>query len=145
MADISANIKKQRVLRGMSQAQLAERAGVARQTISSWERGASFPDIHMVERLAEVLGVGVDELLFPQPAEKKRRKTAKPISGTFVLISMFFYGLLLAAVWLISREPAALLFWGLILLAGFIALCTCLLSACFAESTEEENAEQKEE
>ena len=41
MADISNNIKKLRVLHGLSQEKLAEKIGVTRQTISKWERGVS--------------------------------------------------------------------------------------------------------
>ena len=41
MADIARNIKQLRMQREMSQAQLAEKVGVTRQTISGWERGDS--------------------------------------------------------------------------------------------------------
>ena len=41
MSDIAKNIKKLRMDRGLSQAQLAEKLNVTRQTISSWERGVS--------------------------------------------------------------------------------------------------------
>ena len=63
MADFSANLKRLRQAGGLSQAQLAEQMNVTRQTISSWERGNSYPDIGSLTRLAEVLGVGVEELL----------------------------------------------------------------------------------
>jgi transcriptional regulator with XRE-family HTH domain len=132
MADISANIRKLRVQRGMNQAALAEKLGVTRQTVSSWERGASFPDIQTVGRLSETFGVRVDELLYPQPAERKRRALAEPISGKFVPLSMLVYGLLLLLVWRIRGNAASLVFWGLLLLFGFIALCTCLLSEALA-------------
>ncbi len=56
-------IKKLRVARGLTQAQLAERVGTARSTVAKWETGASMPRIAVLCRLAEVLGCSVDELL----------------------------------------------------------------------------------
>lgn len=63
MADFSKNLKQLRQAGGMSQAQLAEQMHVTRQTISSWERGNSYPDIGSLTQLAEVLGVEVQQLL----------------------------------------------------------------------------------
>ena len=41
MADISNNIKNHRLLRHLSQSQLADKIGVTRKTVSSWETGDS--------------------------------------------------------------------------------------------------------
>ena len=58
---------------GMTQKQLADRLHVTDRAVSKWERGLSYPDVTLMEPLAAVLGVGVDELLTCQ-----RKKTAIP-------------------------------------------------------------------
>lgn len=47
----------------ISQEQLAEKVGVARQTISKWELGETSPDIKQAQLLAQSFNVGLDELL----------------------------------------------------------------------------------
>ena len=47
----------------MSQEQLAEKIGVARQTISKWELGETAPDIKQAYELSKIFNVTLDELL----------------------------------------------------------------------------------
>lgn len=47
----------------LTQAELAKAIGNVQRNISNWENGASEPDIATILRLADVLGVTVDELL----------------------------------------------------------------------------------
>lgn len=56
-------LKRERVIRDMSQSELARRAGVARQVISNLERGASHGYPETWQKIAAVLGVSVDALL----------------------------------------------------------------------------------
>lgn len=49
--------------RGLTQAQLADRLGVSDKAVSRWETGRGYPDITLLEPLAESLGVSVIELL----------------------------------------------------------------------------------
>ena len=48
---------------GMSQADLAERCGVAKKTLMRWERGDAMPDIDKIVLLAEIFSVSTDSLL----------------------------------------------------------------------------------
>ena len=48
---------------GMTQKQVADRLHVTDRAVSKWERGLSYPDVTLMEPLAVVLGVGVEELL----------------------------------------------------------------------------------
>ena len=48
---------------GMTQLELAEQMGVTDKAVSKWERDLSFPDVSSLPRLAELLGVSVDELM----------------------------------------------------------------------------------
>ena len=57
------NIKTIRMRKGYSQQTLADQLHVVRQTISKWEKGISVPDAQLLQDLADVLEVSVDELL----------------------------------------------------------------------------------
>lgn len=61
-------LKVARAERGLSQEQLAQLAGVTRQTISSIETGLYGPSALLAFRLAEKLGKRVDELFFLEGA-----------------------------------------------------------------------------
>ena len=52
---------------GMTQSQLAERIGVTDKAVSRWETGKGFPDISLLEPLAQALGTSVTELLAGEP------------------------------------------------------------------------------
>lgn len=58
-----ATIKKLREQQRITQLQLAERLCVSDKTISKWETGKGFPDISLLEPLAETLKVSIPELL----------------------------------------------------------------------------------
>ena len=61
--NIAENIARLRKKLGLTQDALAEKLYVSNKTVSKWERGAGFPEITQLPRLARVLGVSVDELL----------------------------------------------------------------------------------
>lgn len=48
---------------GMTQLQLAEKMGVTDKAVSKWERDLSKPDVSSLPKLAEILGVSVDQLM----------------------------------------------------------------------------------
>lgn len=48
---------------GISQEELAEKVYVSRQTVSNWETGKNYPDIHSVLRLSSVFNVSLDQLI----------------------------------------------------------------------------------
>ena len=56
-------IRTLRVEKGLSQQQLADLIYVTRKTVSNWESGNRMPDITMLSRLAECLGVETYELI----------------------------------------------------------------------------------
>lgn len=62
MKVLSERIRFHRLRRVLTQAQLAERLGVQYQTVSKWETATSLPDTAMLPRLADALGVSVDDL-----------------------------------------------------------------------------------
>ena len=76
---IAQNISSLRRIAGMTQEALAGRLGVSRQTVAKWESGESVPDLTNAGALAELFGVGLDDLVrhdedasgFPVPPRGK--------------------------------------------------------------------------
>lgn len=66
--------------KGMTQLELAEKMGVTDKAVSKWERDLSFPDVSSIPKLAEILGVSVDELMQNKAESKEepiKRKLMK--------------------------------------------------------------------
>ena len=61
--EFANKLKKLRTDKGISQQQLADMMVVSRSAVSMWELGARLPDINMILRLADCLGVESRELL----------------------------------------------------------------------------------
>lgn len=60
---LAENIRKFRTDADLTQAKLADLVGVTRATVTQWETGWSQPRIGAVEKLSEVLGVSMSELV----------------------------------------------------------------------------------
>ena len=52
--------------KNMTQNDLAEKMNVTDKAVSKWERNLSCPDVNSIPKLAEILGVSVEELLNAQ-------------------------------------------------------------------------------
>ncbi len=95
----------------MTQKELAAALHVSDRAVSKWERGAGFPDISLLEPLADALGLGVLDLLrgergtVPEPEptirqalaflarqakERTRRKWSQVLGGTCALLMAGF-------------------------------------------------------
>lgn len=61
--NIGAFICSLRKEKNMTQKQLAMQLGITDKAVSKWERGLSYPDITLLEPLAEIFGVTTGELL----------------------------------------------------------------------------------
>lgn len=57
------NLAALRKLQKITQEELAEKAGITRQTLSKYETGESLPDISVCSRLAQALEVTIDDLV----------------------------------------------------------------------------------
>ena len=76
--EIGNVIKERRVLKGMTQEELAQALSVTPQAVSRWEIGISYPDIAMVPEIVRVLGVSADSLLGCGDFDKKEKPPAAP-------------------------------------------------------------------
>ncbi|MDD5824175.1 MAG: helix-turn-helix domain-containing protein [Firmicutes bacterium] len=66
-------IKNNRERIGLTQAELAERLGVSDKAVSKWETGRSYPDITLLEPLAQALGLSTIELLSGESVTNNNR------------------------------------------------------------------------
>lgn len=60
--EIGNKILELRKKNNLSQEQLAEKMGVARQTISKWELGETSPDLNQAKMLSKIFNVSLDEI-----------------------------------------------------------------------------------
>ncbi len=60
---MGTRIAGRRRARGLTQYQVAAHMGVTPQAVSKWERGLACPDLVFLDDLAELLGIGLEELL----------------------------------------------------------------------------------
>lgn len=61
--EVGTQIKKYRSNMGISQEELAEKVYVSRQTVSNWETGKNYPDIHSLLLLSALFNVSLDQLI----------------------------------------------------------------------------------
>ena len=63
MMYLPANLKKYRILKELTQEDVAEFLGITPQSVSKWERGENYPDITLLPALANIFETSVDLLL----------------------------------------------------------------------------------
>lgn len=61
--NINQQIKAYRLKQNISQEELAEKIFVTRQTVSNWETGKNYPDIHSLLLMSNLFGVSLDQLV----------------------------------------------------------------------------------
>ncbi|MFC7477971.1 helix-turn-helix domain-containing protein [Dankookia sp. GCM10030260] len=74
-AVLAQNLRRQRQAQGLSQEELAHRAGIDRTYVSALERCVYAASIDVVDRLARELGVDAADLL-RKPAQTSKAKKA---------------------------------------------------------------------
>lgn len=92
----SERLKREREKRGWSQAELAEKIHVSRQSVSKWETGKNYPNIEIIIDLSDLFGITIDELLRSDEVLKEKviqdsRQLAYP-KWKFLFDSMFLLG-----------------------------------------------------
>ena len=63
MLYLPVNLKKYRILKDLTQEDVAEFLGITAQSVSKWERGESYPDITFLPALANIFETSVDLLI----------------------------------------------------------------------------------
>ena len=70
-AKIGNLIYQLRKEKNMTQLQLAEKLGISDKAVSKWERGLGSPDLSLMPKLSEILGVDLEKLLTGEMPPKK--------------------------------------------------------------------------
>lgn len=122
--EVSTQIKKYRLGMGLSQEELAEKIYVSRQTVSNWETGKNYPDIHSLLLLSSLFGVSLDQLIkgdVEMMKEEIRETEIKRFNSCAVV-----FGILMAAT-ILSGVPLVLWFWPY----GTIPWCALVVATMF--------------
>lgn len=61
--NLKDRLKRLRKQNGYSQEQLADKLGIARQTISKWENGQAVPELNGLMLLSDLYGVTIDRMV----------------------------------------------------------------------------------
>ena len=83
-------IKKQRNNLGFTQAEIAEKLHVTRQTISNWEQGKSYPDLDTLVKISDIYKISIDTLLKGDKNLKKYLDQGKAYNAFSVFKGLFF-------------------------------------------------------
>ena len=62
---------------GMTQKELAEKLNITDKAVSKWERGIACPDTASIPKLAQILGISLEELMTANPAEASGHRGAE--------------------------------------------------------------------
>lgn len=74
MAEVISSRRKEL---GMTQKDLAEKLNITDKAVSKWERGIACPDTAAIPKLAQILGISLEELMTAKPAEDSGHRGAE--------------------------------------------------------------------
>ena len=103
---IGSYIARKRKEQNLTQEQLAEQLGVSNKTVSKWENGKSYPDIHSLLLLSALFDVSLDQLIKGDLETMKQDVNAADVRA--MNRDGIIYTILLAATIIL---PAPLLKW----------------------------------
>lgn len=102
---IGNNIAAFRKQCGMTQAELAEKLNYSDKAVSKWERGESVPDVMTLVQIAELFGIGMNELInqtdavaAPKEIQIPKRRVNKTVIQWLVSILVWFVALFVYVV-----------------------------------------------
>lgn len=109
---IANNLRQLRLNSGMTQEQVAEKIGLTRQALSSYESGRTRPDIDMLLRLSEVYGTDIDGVVYGQDRALKSLRIIKTVSlflyGAIAVLTVISSSLLWSANRFYAIQPGQL-------------------------------------
>lgn len=123
-------LKLKRQEKNLTQKQLAKKLFVSESTVSKWEKNAANPDISMLPKLCELLGVSEHELITASVDKKAREekiqaKKWRTLSFTWSLFFYIAYGVALLPCFICNLAIDKTLSW------FWIVLCSLILSFTF--------------
>lgn len=139
---VGERVRERREVAGLTQAELAQRIYVSRQTVNNWETGKTLIDVQSLTLVASELGTSASELLGEHGLEavraeaKSRHELVRLLLRAALAYAIFFIATVadLYATWLLDWDTST--GRGLYLLASFLRLFACFWSgACDARVT----------
>lgn len=110
---IGVRVKRERIARGWTLDQLAERSGVSRRMIINVEQAAANPSLETLLRISDALGMGLPALVEP-PAAKTVKVTRAGEGATLWRGELGGYGMLMAG----TEPPNVVELWEWVLPPG---------------------------
>ena len=91
--NLKEKLRALRQQKSITQEALANHLGITPQSVGKWERGEGFPDITLLPKLSDILGVTEHELITAS-IDKKSREEKVQAENTFHenLRNFFFFG-----------------------------------------------------
>lgn len=89
--DFAEALVRLRKEREMTQKDLAMKLNVSDKAVSRWETGKNYPDIETLQRAAEVLGVGVNDLLTGDLRLTKKKSPYKRVTLIVIIAAALVY------------------------------------------------------
>ncbi len=80
---LSENIAKYRLAKGISQDEMANKLNVVRQTVSKWEKGMSIPSADILNDIAKMFGVSMEELMKDETIKELNEENFSVVEKTF--------------------------------------------------------------
>lgn len=134
--ELNTQIRKYRAGMKLSQEELAEKVYVTRQTISNWENGKSYPDIHSLLLLSSLFNVSLDQLIKGDIEIMKEEINEVEINKLNRYGTIFT---ILLVVTIISAVPLVLWFDVYGMAAGVILFGVTMYFALKVEKVKKEN------
>lgn len=114
--NIAKNISELRKASGLTQAQLAEKLSYSDKSVSKWERGDGVPDVVVMQKMAELFGVTLNDFISENTLKLPRKKPyltnriiipLLSVGLVFLIASIAFFILRITDIWV---DKSALLF-----------------------------------
>ncbi len=106
--NIAKNISELRKASELTQAQLAEQLSYSDKSVSKWERGDGVPDVVVLQKMAELFGVTLNDLVSENTPKLPRKKPyltnriiipILSVGLSFLVASVIFFVLRLFNIW----------------------------------------------
>ena len=81
MGETISTLRKEK---GMTQKELADILNITDKAVSKWERDVAFPDTQTIPKLAEILGVSIEELMHTKSIPANGRKGTNHLVNTIL-------------------------------------------------------------
>ena len=100
MADVISSRRKEL---GMTQKELADKLNITDKAVSKWERGIACPDTASIPKLAQILGISLEELMQAEPAEASGHRGAEYLTDLILKAVPLAMGIAVAVTALLGE------------------------------------------